>query len=496
MFKTIFYSLPILMSTSCLNVYANDNFQEICALDNGLCEYISFRHEPAVLDMPCSDTDVPITQTQVLEYVIENNTNMTVTFDAAVFPNDLSPTTDAITSTCTLASGHYALLPFDTCIVYVNVISENCTDLNTAAYPVGIDRQLEITPVNVPQDTFTSDIIFQIGDENSQLAYIADPTYGSNGAVWVCEVFPDGRIDDGYCAGGGPNLPYLNPTFANPIDVILNNTATKAYVANAAVSPDLSPGISVCHIDGAGNFGACQLYTDPAIDFEYSGLRLNADNSALYVTSLGNNTVAVCDVNPDGSIVVPCVHANLSYTGNAPKGRVAFDFSGETSYVANYGPVSMPLSYLSVCDDDFDYCTIFEDNTINFALGLDITLTYDGVDNHSWLYIADTNDTGYIPQLSLCEVLSDGSLEPCTVIQDYTLAFFLSAPVVNLYMNNFNGFGYIPNFNDHNVSYCQLDPATGVINGPNSGPDFCNTSYVSGLFDSPTSVWIATFPNH
>jgi DNA-binding beta-propeller fold protein YncE len=472
MLKQHAYALSLLLIA--FQAHAYQESTDTCLLDGNLCEFIEFSRVPAALDMPCSTVSPEIVeQDQILVYTLTNNANMTVLFDL-----DLSTGTDgadiAILSSCTLVgSNEYSINPFDTCIVEVLIQSTECPILATQYIVDTIDRVLTVTPITVPQAPFSEEISFLVADANSQLAYIADIDGDS---IWQCPINYDGSINEGMC------VAITDPTFSNPIDVILNNDATKAYVANTDTQ-----GISVCDVDNSGDFSNCTLFTDNAIDLAFTGLRLNSDNTALYVTDFDSNTVATCTVNPDGSLQSACVVANLSHTGSGPIGRVGLDFFIDRIFVANFlVPNNDTINHLSVCDDNFDYCTNFTDPTLIFPLGLDVKIDFLGI---NFLYIPDVQIADNClssPSISLCPASYSGEIESCSALTDMSFDFSASSAAINLYMNNFNSIGYIPNADGGTVSLCFIEIFSGEFFGA------CHVT--DAIFNSPTSVWIATFP--
>ncbi len=293
------------------------------------------------------------------------------------------------------------------------------------------------------------------------IAYIANNEFlEANHTIAICPIGDDASI--------GTCVQHTDRTFQLPVDVILNDNATVAYVANAFDNT-----ISVCPVDAQGALAPCATFNDPNLLLARSGLRLNADNTLLYVTHyLYNGSISVCPVDNEGNLSACTSYRNQTFNG--PAGRMVLDVSGEIAYVPN-----AHISSISICDTAFSTCKSIRERNLNTPSGLDLDAS------GRYLYLASNSSSSVL----ICP--SDfRNLAPCAISRGNNTfgypTFDFGDNVTNLFIRTNNGHGYIPNRGNNTVSVCPIDPATG-------GLDLC-TAYDGGdAFINPTSVWVAEF---
>ncbi|HLF66774.1 MAG TPA: hypothetical protein VI522_04080, partial [Gammaproteobacteria bacterium] len=326
-----------------------------------------------------------------------------------------------------------------------------------------------VTDTGVAEKARSSLIDLTVTGAGSQVAYIANRD--SNNSIAICPVNTDGSLAS--CAS------HTDPSFFNPIDIILNNDATIAYVANVDFStPPDTHTISVCHVHPDGTLGTCSAFSDPndTLDLYYTGLRLNSENTLLYATGYFNNTVSICPVAGNGALSACVEYQNNDFHG--PSGRLVFNFAGLPAYVPNYNSFNSDFS-VAICNSQFASCISAVDASFFHPLAMDINASGKHV------YVANYgNDT-----VSICEILSTGTLDTCTFSTGDDVGanptFDFSISVANLFVHNYNGFGYFPNEPDDTISICPINNLNGAIG-------VC-TVFSDADITSPGSVWISTF---
>jgi len=440
---------------------------------------IYFSKLPVITDMTCGET-------QLLEYTVTNNISVAVRVNQAIQDlqqfHSINPISNVFISggTCGV-NPSFTLDAGNSCTIDVTVTTLSCPVAAKKGPPgnVQVREALVLVPsTTVQRNPLTSIIQLNIvqGPTIAGLtAYIANDD--ESNIVTLCPVNLDGSLGDNF----GECTPLSDGTFNIPEDVIVSPKAaftggvTMAYVANAGNNT-----ISVCPVNQDGTFGYCKTpaFTDLSFNFGYTGLRLSADLTTLYVTNYWSNTISTCPVNLDGTLSGACTaYAGLPNTApfNGPNGRIVVNLANTHTYVPNYGNNSV-----SICDSAFASCTYDSDSNFNDPIGLDMDVT------GSYVFAANSGST-----VASCKVTAAG-LAACN-ISDGDGTISNSGDVTNLYMQNYNGYGYIPNDDINTVSICPVSSSTGKI-GTQISPDLpCTTAYGSSDlgFTEPASVWIA-----
>jgi len=437
---------------------------------------IYFSKLPVITDMNCNET-------QLLEYTVTNNISVTVRVNQSI---QVLAGNDGVADV-TISGGTCGVLPSfnldagDSCTIDVSVIAQPCNNnsFKGAKKPLSLGSQVRQALVLVPSTTvqrnpLTSIIQLNVIQKSTVItglrAYIANDD--DSNIVTMCPVNSDGTL------GNSDNTPECTPlsddTFNVPVDVIVSpkgaftGGVTMAYVANSN-----NNSISECPVNLDGKFGLCKspAFTDLGLEFSAAGLRLSSDNTKLYVTNTIFNTVTAVPVLPDGTLSSPTENYHGDFAN--PSGRIVENLT--YSYTANHGNNSV-----SICSSIFINCQYETDlNNFNLPLGLDIDVT------DSYLFVANTNN-----RVASCPI-TGGTLGSCHY-SDGDTTFDFTGAVTNLYMQNYNGYGYIPNDGNNTVSICPVSSSTGEI-GTQISPDLpCTTADGSDLgFTQPASVWIA-----
>ncbi len=287
-----------------------------------------------------------------------------------------------------------------------------------------IDSSGLATGVGVGSSSVTASLDAVVGSTTLTMkkimAYIANCDNSVTNTISICPVI-----------GGGSRLgtcqPYSNSTFNMPSDIVLNNTATFAYVANTGV-----PSISFCPVNPDGSISSCQDITD-GVNFDFTGLELNAANTLLYYTNYYGNRVGVCQVNSNGSLS-NCSMLSTVFTG--PAGRIALNGQGSLSYTAQYHSDTVRICPVKQ-DGSFDVCsTPHSDPAFVELSGIEIDPT------STYLYLTDAQST-----VAICPINPDGSLQTCSVSNGNNTFDFSSARTTNMFIGNFTGvsYAYVPN---------------------------------------------------
>lgn len=294
-----------------------------------------------------------------------------------------------------------------------------------------------------------------------QMAYVANATTGAN-TISICPVI-QGRSIGGCTAQS-------DPTFNRPMDVILNNTATLAYVANAGNNT-----ISVCPVNPLGALQPCQAVAAPVSLFP--GLTLNAANTFIYFTQWTTFSVAVCPVNSNGSLGT-CVQQSPVIGG--PDGRIAFNTAVNLAYIPDNNGV------VDICtvnpNGGLGSCASYSDPVFTSGSGGPLGIAIDPT--NTYLYVS-----AYPNIVAICPINPNGTLRPCSSSTGNGTFNFNDDNAINLSIQNINGasYAYIPNGGSTapaaNVSICPIQP------GGSFG--VCSV-FTSTTFDTPDGMSIAT----
>lgn len=285
--------------------------------------------------------------------------------------------------------------------------------------------------------------------QQAQYAYIA--AHDGRDSIFVCQVNDKGFLNN--C------VKQINSSsFDNPIDVITNSDATYAYILNSG-----NNSIASCAIQADGSVAECALVQIPTS--LHGGLSFN--KGFLYFTSDVTNAVFRCSIN-EASEVEACVSAGNGFNG--PRGRVAFSYKGDKAYVSNFTD-----NTVSICDVQFDgyfdACTKTTQNVFNHPLSM--TIDPAGV----YLYVANVGNT-----ITSC-VLTENGIDHCAVLSDASFQFSGSSlGESNLVVNN-NQLAYVPNSDTGSISVCPIlrDGFFGR----------CQVIFGNGSFSKPSSAWIS-----
>ena len=292
-----------------------------------------------------------------------------------------------------------------------------------------------------------------------QVAYVANNSNDST--ISICPVIQ---------AGGslGPCTAFNDPTFHFPADIILNSTATVAYVANTTTST-----ISVCPVNPDGSLNPCQAA--PAEATRCTGLRLNAANTLLYYTQCDDNAVAICPVNANGSLGT-CISQPQFFGG--PDGRISLNAAGNLAYISEDNTNSVTI------------CTVNPNGSLGRCSAPNFDPTFMGplgtaIDpTNTFLYVTNFLSSSAI---SICPINPDGSLQPCTSSTGNNMFNFSNDSSTNIFIQNINGisYAYVPNGGSSSpttVSICNIQS--------NGSFGTCN-AHSDATFDTPDGVWIA-----
>ena len=267
-----------------------------------------------------------------------------------------------------------------------------------------------------------------------------------------------------------------DPSFSSPADVILNDDATIAYVANA-----VSGKISICPVKSEdGSFNPCRLsdviYSVAPGYPGYPGLRII--NNYLYASDYNASTVVICPVQPDGMLAT-CTTTNGNGTFVSPNGRVAFNHACTLAYVPYYWSTdSVSICHVNNLDGSLSGCVAHTDPALFKPMGAYMNPL------GNYLYIANGADDSHIV---ICPVHGDGSLGSCTSVTDPTFA--LGDYQLNIFVSE-NQYLYVPNpsgnLDGTTLSVCPIQ-SNGLLGS-------CSAFTGGGTLHGPTSAWISFDP--
>ena len=270
---------------------------------------------------------------------------------------------------------------------YTGNITGGCSDASTTP---------DSLPIGAAGITF---------NKSGSLVYLTNQNFGqfSNFFVSVCPMV-NKLIDTPNCSTYAGPTP--NTTFVAPTAIILNNTQTKAYIAN-----NVDSSIVVCDLadNGLINNNSC---TNVALSTTGYYITLNPDNSYLYVTNGAlspNGKVSKCALNIDGSVGACTDAGGGSFV--TPAGIVV-NSSNTIAYIVNT-VLSPSVGYVSKCTIDpttknFTTCTSTGTNIDNSD-----GITFDK--GESQVYI-NHNVSGEITKCKIDPITKD--LTDCTIAKN------------------------------------------------------------------------------
>ena len=455
MLKKVSAGLTLLFSLLFAHISFANNSEMACGpnVSSPDCVLI-FTSIPTITDMDCGDPD------QVVIYTIQNISSVPVdiTEQIEILEADTSPST---TVDVTGVSCGNVLLPGESCDIEVTISVAPCllSKEEKLFAAEKVRRLLEIFPTTSqgPQRPISALIALRVNTTDViSKAYIANQ---SNDSVIICSVTIAATLSD--C------VPFFDTTtFDAPADVILNMGASPipvAYVANVGNNK-----ISICDVDSTTGY-----LVDPcdfiSLSIDFSGLRLNADNSILYVTHY-DKTVYTCPVDLDGGLTSGCTsNTNAEFTGII--GRTAFNLDETALFIPDFAE-----SNVVSCTTDFITCNDSGGTTFYFPVGMDTNIA------RNFAYVANADDT-----VSICGISGD-TLTACLTPSNGDGTFDFASGQLNLFTSGTNGYGYFPNTGSGSISICPLDPSTGAIGA-------CFEQVLIDPAEAPnlTSAWIETF---
>ena len=446
-------------------------------------------------------------------YTVTNNTSIVLSNNyVAYFPSNVAQVSND-PSVPNLCGAKFTLQPLgkagDSCQLELEivgpVVSDDCNDQKHHLFICASDETSCAGP------TLTNSLNV---NTYQQMAYIADDD--KSNAITICEVDAAGAFIESSCND------HVDPTFEDPIDIIINNTSTMAYVANADNSNVPPYHVSVCPVTPTGSLEPCTSFTDTNFLLQYSGLRLNPANTFLYIANSNyplapsNNTVSICPVAANGQLENDTcfldsglMSDDVTPTFFQPNGRIAFNLSGTIAYIPNFAS-GLGASYVSICDvvqsgtnaGSFKNC-IIEYGTPSTGpftnlQGLDISP--DG----QYLYLAN-NYYDNRGNVVTCEIADDGhALENCSKSDGETTpptpakTFYFDTNSTNIFTNNtLLNYAYMPNGCVGNAvgnpPVCDGQSTTSICPMIDGGFGSCTTTTAGGLLETADSVWIANF---
>jgi hypothetical protein len=304
------------------------------------------------------------------------------------------------------------------------------------------------------------------------------------------------------CTGGtcGFSQPYATTlgapvSFFRPMDLVLNNAGTYAYVADLGSSDGV---VAKCTIDQAtGNIvGSCINMNVSGLNQPW-GLTLESSGRYAYVTSNGNSTVKKCDINSSGDFV-DCIDSGISNNtipnpfgiiqadstvyiggGNFVWGCAMDDLGllGNCQQVNTDGP-GEALRGLYLANGGINYPTgFFSTRVVNasdggFLLKKCPYNTYGTTCGDAYDNFIDTKPIGvavngtkgymtYVPGMPMsyghilsCDIDSSGNFNPSSC-NDFTMTGIMDPQQITI--NSAGTIAYIPNASYSNVAVCTLD---------------------------------------
>lgn len=259
--------------------------------------------------------------------------------------------------------------------------------------------------------------------------------------------------------GSFSNCVGINENFEKPYDVAIHPTANIIYVSN---SNDGNYSISYCQYDpSTGNVSTCQR-TGPNLSTAVS-IWINPTGTFAYIVNQSTNQIKYCRINDTTKALETCNDATLSITLRSPS-SIAIDATGSHAYItANNDYYGKILSCPIKADGNFNTCITSYD--FNAFYAKPITIALHPLNNRAYITMAGSADDRFDSKIYSCQVnQSTGVLDDC---KD-TEASSISTP----YGITFNTLGtkaFITNYNEHNITQCDV-PSNGLLsNCQNSG---------------------------
>ncbi|MBA2657863.1 MAG: YncE family protein [Tatlockia sp.] len=317
------------------------------------------------------------------------------------------------------------------------VISANATSF-TFPQPIPPGGSYNVTVLQAPAGSYCTvlngsginlmaNVTNIVVDCHPSLAYITN--YAPDNSLTICPIDAAGNL--GICA-----TP-VNPggTFDTPTGIILNQSRTKAYIANFTGND-----ISVCDVAADGSLTSCIAQGNVTNFGGPISVNLNWTGSMAYISNSTLNTISQCSIDAAGMLVLPCIgftdgftnpHATAINQQNTRLYVVQTAFNTATSVftcsIDNTG-LLIPGSCLA--------SPVFGSGLVGIAINKEETKAYVTSLNDSFVYIC--NITAGV--LSGC--VSSGQL--------------FSAPEY-IALNSAGTLAYVANFGSNSVSVCTID---------------------------------------
>lgn len=391
-----------------------------------------------------------IEDSRVVSYTLTNNTSYVandIVIDAG-YDNSMEPVNISVQNN--LCGDGLELAPTESCTFEVLIESTGtATSFNLTPQVCGIGCTLCFLPAPANY--------VHIAVMADQMVYIANT---NDNSISLCSIaVSTGNIEN--CS------TLTDPTFNDPIDIILNADSSLAYVANSG-----SDELSICPVNPNLTLGACVAYADASFNFLITGLYLDNVNSLLFSTATGDpgqsGTISICNVS--GGTVNGCVTNGIF---QSPIARITF--SPLIGYVAE------ALTFGTSGTVDMCSLVTCTRNTGNgtFVYPLGVGLSSD----NNLLYVPSVNslDPGYTSTVSVCQIRSNGQIGVCTAQNDPTFDFYATPGNINAT----SGYLYLPNGTNNAITVCSLKA---------DGSFYSCVNNTDLTFNYPGSVWVVPAP--
>ncbi len=334
----------------------------------------------------------------------------------------------------------------------------------------------------IPNHTYTQAGI-KLNSSNYNLKYAGfECTMSSNGyclfsvndkqPTAITIIGPAGKINFTLCLNGS------GPFSCQQYSVV--RTAPKfAYVTNGG-----NDTVSLCSLNPNGSIVTCNAY--PGFDaagnntFSFggasggSGITLNTEHTIAYITNYQNSTISICKVNSDGTFGV-CSASNGNGTFQNPTGSIALNTKRKLAYIGNFASQTISICPINT-DATFGTCTTFSGNG-TFGIGPLQGPTQVMLNSAATLAFITTNANN----ISICPVNNDGSFGTCNVSNGNDT--FLDTQGVSLDASE--SFIYVGNAGNNTISICPLSH--------NGSLGTCTASSGTPLFNFSSSSGICLF---
>lgn len=220
------------------------------------------------------------------------------------------------------------------------------------------------------------------------ISYVSDV---GNNTILKCRVKENGDLVDCVDAGN-TGVPVQVP-----LGIVLNNSATMAYIVLAD-----SNNVLKCPVGSDGSLGSCSSSGNTGIPFVHPiNIALNKAGTLAYITNQFNNSVSICPINVNGGFGKCRASGNTGMAFDSPVG-IALNHNGDFAYITNQAGLTLIVKCPIKSNGAFGSCS---------STGASFTKPDNLVLNrgNTLAYVTDSG----LQRVYQCAIKANGDLASC-----------------------------------------------------------------------------------